>query len=129
MTVAPDGIPVEFTFTAGRIHDIDGIKQLPVNLPDGSELLADSACTGYLLEDMLADNNTYLEAAGKSNSRKPHNPCAEYLISIHRKRIETAFSDIAKYLPKKIHAATENGFLIKLIAFIWAYAFDKIYNV
>ncbi|MFC4677202.1 IS982 family transposase, partial [Dysgonomonas termitidis] len=115
MIVTSDGIPVEFTFTAGGIHDIDGIKQLPVNLPDGSQLLADSAYTDYLLEDMLADNNIYLKAARKSNSTKPHNPCMEYLISIHRKRIETAFSDITKYLPKKIHAVTQKGFLIKLI--------------
>ncbi|MDR1372876.1 MAG: hypothetical protein LBJ17_07155 [Dysgonamonadaceae bacterium] len=53
----------------------------------------------------------------------------EYLIASGRKRIETAFSDIAKYLPKTIHAVTENGFLIKLIAFIWGYTFDKLYNV
>jgi hypothetical protein len=128
MIVTSNGIPVEFTFTTGRIHDIDGIKQLPVNLPDGSELLADSAYTDYLLEEMLADNNIQLKAARKSNSIKPHNPCTEYLISIHRKRIETAFSDIAKYLPKKIHAVTEIGFLIKIIMFIWAYTFDKLYK-
>jgi hypothetical protein len=92
-------------------------------------LLADSAYTDYLLEDMLADNNIYLKAARKSNFRKPHNPYMEYLISVYRKRIETAFSDITKYLPKKIHAVTEKEFLIKLIAFIWGYTFDKFYNV
>ncbi len=124
MIVTSDGIPVEFTFTTGKTHDMDGIKQLPVNLPDGSELPADFAYTDYLLEDMLADNNIYLKAARKSNSKKP----TEYIISIHRKRIETVFSDIAKYLPKKIHAVTEIGFLIKLIMFIWAYTFDKLYK-
>jgi hypothetical protein len=129
MIVTSYGIPVEFTFTTGSTHDIDGIKQLPVNLPEGSELLADSAYTDYLLEEMLADNDIRLLAARKSNSKKLHNPCCEYLISIYRKRIETAFSDIAKYLPKKIHAVTETGFLIKLIMFIWAYSFDKLYNM
>jgi hypothetical protein len=128
MIVTSVGIPVEFTFTTGKTHDIDGIKQLPVNLPDGSDLLADSAYTDYLLEEMLADNNIHLKAARKSNSKMPHNPCTEYLIAIGRKRIETAFSDIAKYRPKKIHAVTENGFLIKLIMFIWAYTFDKLYK-
>jgi hypothetical protein len=63
----------------------------------------------------------------KSNPQKQHNPSLEFLISIHRKRIETAFSDIAKYLPEKIHAVTQSGFLIKLIMFIWAYTFDKLY--
>lgn len=47
---------------------------------------------------------------------------------IHRKRIETVFSDRAKYMPKKIHKVTENGFLIKLIIFIWTYTFDKLFR-
>ena len=129
MIVTSNGIPVEFTFTTGNKHDLDGIKQLPVNLPQGSELLADCAYTDYLLEEMLADNGVNLLAARKNNSKHPHDPCLEYLISIGRKRIETAFSDIAKYMPKKIHAVTETGFLIKLVMFIWAYTFDKLYKM
>ena len=129
MIVTSNGIPVEFTFTTGNKHDLDGLKQLPVNLPEGSEVLADCAYTDYRLEDMLADNGVNLLAARKRNSKHPHNPCKEYLISIGRKNVETAFSDIAKYMPKKIHAVTDTGFLIKLIAFIWGYTFDKLYNV
>lgn len=129
MIVTSNGIPVEFTFTTANKHDLDGIKQLPVNLPDGSEILADSAYTDYLLEEMLADNGVRLLAARKSNSKHPHNPCAEYLISIGRKRVETAFSDIVKYMPKKIHAVTDKGFIIKLIAFIWGYTLDKLYKL
>jgi hypothetical protein len=26
MTVTSEGIPVEYTFSAGRIHDLDGLK-------------------------------------------------------------------------------------------------------
>lgn len=129
MIITSNGIPVEFTFTTGRTHDLDGFKQLPVNLPQGSEILADSAYTDYQLEEMLLDNQIKLLAARKSNSKRPHSPCCEYLISIHRKRIETVFSDIAKYMPKNIHAVTENGFLIKIIMFIWAYTFDKVFKM
>jgi hypothetical protein len=32
-------------------------------------------------------------------------------------------------MPKKIHAVTDEGFLIKIIAFIWAYTWDKLYNI
>jgi hypothetical protein len=78
---------------------------------------------------MLTDNGIRLSVHRKSNSKKPHHPYTKYLISIQRKRIETAFSDIAKYLPKKIHAVTETGFLMKLIMFIWAYTFDKLYKL
>jgi hypothetical protein len=74
-----------------------------------------AAYTDYLFDEIPAHNNIHLKAARKSNSRKPHNLYREYLISIHRKRIETAFSDIAKYMPEKIHAVTQNGGLIKLL--------------
>jgi hypothetical protein len=129
MIVTTHGIPVEFTFTTGNKHDLDGLKQLPVNLPSGSEILADSAYTDYQLEEMLSDNGIRLLAHRKSSSKHPHNQSIEYLISTGRKRIETVFSDIAKYMPKKIHAITDTGFLIKLIAFIWGYTFDKLYNL
>jgi hypothetical protein len=56
----------------------------------------DAAYTDYLPEEMLADNGIRLPAHRKSNSKRPHHPCTEYLISIQRKRMETAFSDIAK---------------------------------
>lgn len=129
MIVTSNGIPVEFTFTTGSKHDLDGIKQMPLNLPDGCQVLADAAYTDYMMEDMLADNGIYLLAARKSNSKREHSPCLEYLITTARKRIETAFSDIAKYMPKRIHAVTDTGFLIKLIAFIWGYTFDKLYKL
>ena len=127
--ITSDGIPVEYTFTTGNVPDLNGMKQLPLNLPEQSEILADSAYTDYTTEEMMLDDGIRLLAARKSNSKKPHNPCTEYLISIGRKRIETVFSNIAKYMPKKIHAVTKTGFLIKLIAFIWSYTFDKLYHL
>jgi hypothetical protein len=129
VVVTSEGIPVEYTFTVGSAHDLDGMKQLPLNLPPQSELMGDSAYTDYLLEDMLQDNGIRLLAARKTNSKHPHDPCVEYLIATQRKRVETVFSDIAKLMPKAIHAVTSEGFLIKIIAFIWAYTFDKLYNL
>ncbi|GHV56533.1 hypothetical protein FACS1894182_03290 [Bacteroidia bacterium] len=126
VAVTADGIPVEYTFTTGNRHDLDGFRQMPLNLPQGSEIMADSAYTDYDMEDMLADNGIRLWAARKNNAKRPHNPCREYLIQGQRKRIETTFSDIAKLFPKSIHSVTKEGFIIKLIAFIWAYTF--VYN-
>ncbi|KAA6349619.1 hypothetical protein EZS27_002947 [termite gut metagenome] len=105
---------------------MQGLKQMPLNLPEGSTLYADAAYTDYNTEEMLTDDGIRLLAARKANSKRPHEPWVEYLISISRKRIEVAFSDIAKYLPKTIHAVTQNGFLIKLIAFIWGYTLDRM---
>ena len=127
MIATSNGVPVELTFTTGSTHDLDGLKQMPVNLPDQSYIMADAAYTDYLLEEILEDDGISLLANRKANSKRPHKPWTEYLISSGRKRIEAVFSDINKYFPKTIHAVTCNGFLIKLIAFIWAYTFDKLY--
>jgi hypothetical protein len=32
-------------------------------------------------------------------------------------------------LPKSIHAVTKEGFIIKLIAFIWAYTFNNLHKI
>jgi hypothetical protein len=129
VVVTADGIPVEYTFTAGSTHDLDGLRQMPLNLPGGSGILADSAYTDYGMEQMPADNGICLHAARKANSKRPHHPGTEYLISIRRKRIETAFSDIAKLMPESVHAVTAEGFLIKLIAFIGAYTFNNLHKL
>jgi IS5 family transposase len=108
MVVTREGIPVEYTFTPGSYHDMQGLRGMPLNLPEGSTLYADAAYTDYTTEEMLADHGIRLLAARKANSKRLH-AWVEYLISISRKRIEVSFRDIAKYMPKTIHAVTEGG--------------------
>ncbi|MEM6378376.1 MAG: IS982 family transposase, partial [Bacteroidota bacterium] len=43
-----------------------------------------------------------------------------------RKRIETTFSVILNLFPRKVHAVTPQGFLLKIVLFICAYTFDAI---
>jgi hypothetical protein len=126
VAVTAYGIPVEYIFTAAGAHDLDGFGQMPMNLPQGSEIMADSACTGYDMDDMPADKSIRLWVARKNNSMRPHTPCREYInFYTHRKRVETAFSGIAKLMPKSIHAVITEGFIIKFIAFIWDYTFNN----
>ena len=121
-----DGIPVEYTFLPGSTHDSNALKQMPLQIPEGSVIYGDSAYTNYAIEEMLKDaENIDLLVARKSNSRRKHEPCIEYIISVMRKRIETTFSEISNFLPKKIHAVTEFGFLLKLVIFIFGYAISR----
>ena len=73
-----------------------------------------------------------LEAAGinlriarKSNSKMPHEPWQNFLISDSRKRIETTFSQISSMFPKRIHAVTTDGFLMKVILFIFVFTINE----
>ena len=121
-----DGIPVEYTFLPGRRHDSNALKQMPLLVPPGSKIYADSAYTNYSIEQMLKDaEDIDLLVQRKSNSTKKHEPYMDFLISYMRKRIETTFSEISNFLPKKIHAVTEYGFLLKVVIFIFGYAISR----
>jgi len=121
-----DGIPVEFAILPGSFHDIDGMKNMFFNLPESSVLYGDSAYTDYHYEeDCLEAENIRMMIARKSNSRKKHHPWQEYLISVSRKRIETMFSQISVMFPKRIHAITAEGFLLKLVLFIFVFTLNE----
>jgi hypothetical protein len=49
-----------------------------------------------------------------------------FLKEVYRKRIETTFSGITAYFPKKIHAVTAQGFILKLILFTFAYTLTQV---
>lgn len=49
--VTVDGIPVEFAILPGSCHDIDGMKSMYFNIPEGSTLYGDSAYTDYNYEE------------------------------------------------------------------------------
>jgi Transposase DDE domain len=121
-----DGIPVEYTFLPGSMHDSNALKQMPLLVAAGSTIYADSAYTNYFIEDMLKDaENIDLLVARKSTSKRKHEPYEEYLISTMRKRIETTFSEISNFFPKTIHAVNEYGFILKVVIFIFGYAILK----
>jgi len=121
-----DGIPVEFALTPGSVHDSKGMKNLFFNLPSGSTVYGDSGYTDYTFEDEIKDaENISLKIARKSNSKRKLEPWQDYLISHYRKGIEVVFSQITALFPKRIHAVTDQGFILKVILFIIAYTFQK----
>jgi hypothetical protein len=125
--VTTDGIPVEYTFLPGSKHDSEALKQLPFDLKQGSRVYADSGYTNYKIEDMLKEaDDISLLVARKSNSKRKKEAYEEYVIGIMRKRIETTFSEISTLLPKKIHAVTDNGFILKVIMFLFSYSLNRI---
>lgn len=121
-----DGIPVEYTFLPGRSHDSNALKQMPFLLPPGSKVYADSAYTNYVIEDLLKEaEGIDLLAKRTSRLNRQHEPYTDYIILTMRKRIETTFSEIANFFPKKIHAVTEYGFILKVVIFIFGYAISR----
>ena len=57
----------------------------------------------------------------KNKSKQPHKPWENVLISDSGKRIETMFSQITSTFPNLIHAVINDGFLLKVVPYIFFY--------
>jgi hypothetical protein len=128
LTTGP-GIPVSFCFTPGKVADVRSLEQMVQGLAPESSVYADSAYTNYKIEDRLFENAAIqLKVQRKSNSkRKDTKEQVQEKLKM-RKRVETTISDIKKLFPKAIHAVTLDGFLIKILLFIFALQINKITN-
>lgn len=120
------GIPVEIAFLPGSAHDTRAFDVLSLDLPPGSEVYGDSAYTNYTVEDdlMAAEEIVLSPVRKKVSSRQDEYPVRLFKETM-RKRIETSFSEISQLLPKKIHAVTLKGFLMKVYLFVFGFAVNK----
>ena len=123
------GIPVAFCFTPGNQADIKSLEKIVSGLPPEASVYADSAYTDYSIEDNLfAQELILLKTQRKSNSKRPDNKQQVKQKLKMRKRVEATISDIKKMFPRTIHAVTLNGFLVKLILFVFALQINKLTN-
>lgn len=126
MITTAQALPVQFYIHAGSFVDITAFKSMPVDLPQGIQLYADAAYTCYEIEDLLAAcEQVEMRVCRKCNSKRKDEPYMAFLKAYYRKRIETTFSGITDFFPKKIHAVTPQGFILKLILFIFAYTLNQ----
>lgn len=123
------GIPVAFCFTPGKQADIKSLEKMVSGLPAEASVYGDSAYTDYKIEDALFANEAVsLKIQRKSNAKRKDTKQQVQEKLKMRKRVETTISDIKKMFPRTIHAVTLNGFLIKLILFVFALQINKITN-
>ena len=123
------GIPVAFCFTPGNQADIKSLEKIVRGLPPEASVYADSAYTDYNIEDHLFTKELILlKTQRKANSKRPDSKQQIQEKLKMRKRIETTISDIKKMFPRTIHAVSLNGFLIKLILFVFALQVNKLTN-
>jgi len=128
VVVTVEGLPVECCILPGSLSDVQGLAELPLSLPAGAQVAADAAYTYYEWEDHLSDvDRVRLLVARKQNSKRRDTPVAYDYKQWLRRRIETVFGEIAKLFPKKIHATTLSGFLLKVSLFLFAYQVDKAF--
>jgi hypothetical protein len=122
LVVTGAGEPVEFSLAAGSEADITVFKELNLDLPEGSTICADKAYTDYDYEDLLKEVGLDLKAQRKKNSKRPMPMWEKFLGESIRRYIETVFSQLTSFFPKKIHAVTPRGFELKIVWFLLAFS-------
>jgi Transposase DDE domain len=128
VVVTVDGLPVEFAILPGSLSDVAGLAHLPFALPAGAQVAADAAYTFYEWEAALSEREQISLLVGrKRNSKRRDAPPLHDYKQWLRRRIETVFGEIAKLFPKKIHATTLAGFILKISLFLFAYQVDKAF--
>jgi hypothetical protein len=112
----PQGYPVEFLVTAGKVHDNAAMQGMDIDLPEKSNLYGDAA---YLNEEEKELLKTYqsidLKAATKKNLKVQNTWAEELENKYFRKSVENVFSQINYTFPRTIHAVTAKGFLLKIL--------------
>jgi hypothetical protein len=129
LVVTEKGVPIQFHFIPGKTADVKGLEKMLQQLHPEAEIYADSAYTDYAIEDrLMAEKGIQLKIQRKSNSKRPDTKAQTQLKLKMRKRVETTISDIKKLFPRTIHAVTFNGFLLKLICFIFVEQLNHFFN-
>lgn len=122
-----NGVPVELCFSPGNEHDVEALQKMFIDLPPESSLFGDSAYTAYEMEELYKETELIeLKICRKSNSKRPDEPYQAFIKNTMRKRIETTISEIVELTPHSIHAVTKEGFLLKILLFVFAFQVKTI---
>lgn len=121
----PQGVPVRFQMLPGSLHDLTPIYELTFGLPKGAHVYADkgyiSAHVKRALRPTLKREGVHLVAQHKK-SMQP-NTFEEWCgLKSYRHRIESANSQLVSMGIQQLHARTDQGLAIKVLASLLALA-------
>jgi hypothetical protein len=102
--------------------DVKLLKELGLDLPEGSIIHADKGYTDYHYEDLLREVGLHLKAQRKKRFKRPMPSWEEFLSRPTRQYIETVFSSLSALFARKIHAVTPRGFELKIVCFLLAFS-------
>lgn len=122
------GLPVEIAILPGAFSDQQGVGELAFDLPAGATVFCDAGYTEYNFEDFLSEcEEIKLQVARRQNSVRLDEPATADFKQMTRRYIETVIGEINKLFPKKIHSTDLDGFLLKILLFVFAFQLDKAF--
>ncbi len=122
------GQPKEFIISSASMHDLKAFQKMYLGtVPKRSTVFGDKAYTSLPYEhELLFSRDILLVAERRSNSKRGQSLIYHHYGKKIRKTIETAFSKMVSWLPRHIHAVTNQGFILKLMMLMTAFAFSFV---
>jgi hypothetical protein len=120
LVTTPAGVPVAFAILPGALHDLTPVHELTFGLPAGASAYGDKAFNSKTDEaSILAATGVRLVPIRKANMA-PNTWADRLALREHRKRIETGNSQLVAMGIQRLHARTNPGFELKVLASIFA---------
>ncbi|MBN1202495.1 MAG: IS982 family transposase [Anaerolineae bacterium] len=120
------GVPVSFELLPARWDELTLVQALLSPLPEGSVVVADK---GYISDkdQQLSYINGRVRLVPKQRRNMTGNTIDDAaLIRAHRPRIETVNSQLEKMGLQRLHARTNPGFALKVLASLLALTFTNV---
>jgi IS5 family transposase len=120
LIVSATGIPVSFALLPASFHDLTPIHELTGVLPDGATLYGDAAYISRAVQRALRPtvrrpHGVRLVARHKRNMR-PNTWAEREGLREHRPRVETVNAQLASMGVQRLHARTDAGLALKVLA-------------
>lgn len=111
----------EVALTPGSVHDLSSLFLLPLEVEEGKALYMDRGYESYVWEDVLREAlGVEVMPIRKRRSRR-YVPWLQYLAIVGRRVVETVGSMLHGLFPRRIHAVTQEGFVLKVLTFVLAH--------
>lgn len=107
--------------TPGSFHDLTSLLLLPLDMGEGRELYMDRGYESSLYEDLLREAQGLVPMPIRKFCSKRYVPNLQYLALLGRRVVETARSMLHNLLPRRSHAVTAEGFVLKIFTFVLAH--------
>jgi IS5 family transposase len=122
------GIIREYAISPASDHDIKGLYFLPLNLPEGSQIIGDKAYNSRFYEELLKQEGIELRPIRRRNMAKG-SWLEELSKRVKRKVVETVLSVLEKVTGIRIHAVTVCGFIMKIVLAIISYNLYRFFKI
>lgn len=120
LVITPDGIPVSFDLLPASHHHLTPVHELMERLPTGAGGYADKGYNSAEDEAWIAGETGICLIPARRAKMAPNTRAELFGLQRYRRRVETVNSQLAAWGVQRLHARTHEGWVLKVLASLFA---------